>query len=275
LCSSRRCRAASSAIEDQADAVFALEAAEGDPETDRRRLRTIKFRHDEEPAPLWISIGRHAGRLQLRVAEPFETVDGVPSMHGYELLANRISGYSPQIELDGGWSRREIAVALGVDNHNAMLPRALAALIDRGWTREGSGRASKYHPPGTNACTHPPTGTGACIRPTRGSRTLPGARSSTTTGGVRRAVKPPQDIPAVVTVPALLSVATVARLLDCSPRTVRRRIAEGSLPAIVDHGRVMIRGDDLRAYIDRLDRVGAAPVRNTRPPAREYEFLRH
>ncbi len=56
-----------------------------------------------------------------------------------------------------------------------------------------------------------------------------------------------QDFPAVVTVPALLSVATVAKLLDCSPRTVRRRIAERSLPAVIDHGRVMVRGDELRA----------------------------
>lgn len=86
-----------------------------------------------------------------------------------------------------------------------------------------------------------------------------------------------EDTPAVVTVPALLSVATVARLLDCSPRTVRRRIAEGSLPAVIDHGRIMVRGDDLRAYVDALRRVGAAKPRR-RPPARaetdEWAFLR-
>ena len=64
------------------------------------------------------------------------------------------------------------------------------------------------------------------------------------------------DRPAVVTVPALLSVATVAELLDCSPRTVRRRIAERSLPAVIDHGRVMVRGDELRAYVEALDRPG-------------------
>jgi excisionase family DNA binding protein len=76
-------------------------------------------------------------------------------------------------------------------------------------------------------------------------------------------------------VPALLSVAHVAELLDCSPQTVRRRIADGSLPAVVDHGRVMVRGDDLRAYVDRLQRVNGA----TRPPrprsARgRFDFLR-
>ena len=57
---------------------------------------------------------------------------------------------------------------------------------------------------------------------------------------------------AVVEVPALLSVATV-----------RRRIAEGYLPAVIEHERTMVRGDDLRAYIDRLQRVDARP-RGTR-----------
>ena len=83
----------------------------------------------------------------------------------------------------------------------------------------------------------------------------------------------PDDTTAVVTVPALLSVATVARLLDCSPRTVRRRIAEGSLPAVLDHGRVVIRADELRAYIDRLERVGAPGPRIRPPSANGYSFL--
>jgi len=78
---------------------------------------------------------------------------------------------------------------------------------------------------------------------------------------------------AVLRVPALLSVATTARLLDCSPRTVRRRIAEGSLPALVDHGRTVVRADELREYIDRLQRVGPHPPQRRRR-ARRYEFLR-
>ena len=84
------------------------------------------------------------------------------------------------------------------------------------------------------------------------------------------------DTPAVVTVPALLSVATVARLLDVSPRTVRRRIADGSLPAVVEHGRVMLRADELRAYVDGLERPGGgAPPRARRSMARrDYSFLR-
>jgi len=85
----------------------------------------------------------------------------------------------------------------------------------------------------------------------------------------------PQDLPAIVSVPALLSVASVARLLDCSPRTVRRRIAERELPAVLDHGRLMVRGDALRAYIDALEGVGGRPQRaRVRPPAAAFDFLR-
>jgi excisionase family DNA binding protein len=83
---------------------------------------------------------------------------------------------------------------------------------------------------------------------------------------IRRDLLPaPADAPALVAVPSLLSVATVARLLDCSPRTVRRRIADRSIPAVVEHGRVMVRGDELRAYVDGLDRVSRGrPVRRPR-----------
>ena len=81
------------------------------------------------------------------------------------------------------------------------------------------------------------------------------------------------DRAAVVTVPALLSIASVARLLDCSTRTVRRRVAEGVLPAVVDHGRLMVRGDELRAYVDALERVGSAAPRRRRAAPRTYDFL--
>jgi hypothetical protein len=81
------------------------------------------------------------------------------------------------------------------------------------------------------------------------------------------------DATAVVRVPALLSVATVARLLDCSPRTVRRRIAARTLPAVIDHGRVMVRGDDLRGYIDGLERVSGTRARQSRrSPSGRYDF---
>jgi excisionase family DNA binding protein len=85
------------------------------------------------------------------------------------------------------------------------------------------------------------------------------------------------DLPAVVTVPVLLPLGTVASILACSTRTVRRRIADGSLPAVVDDGgRLLVRGDELRAYVDRLHRVPRRPQRS-RPSARSaagrFDFL--
>jgi excisionase family DNA binding protein len=88
-----------------------------------------------------------------------------------------------------------------------------------------------------------------------------------------RALKAPEDVHAVVTVPALLSVATVARLLECSPRTVRRRIAEGGLPAVIEGDRLMVRGDELRAYVDRLQRPSAATMPRRRPTGRTFTRL--
>lgn len=74
---------------------------------------------------------------------------------------------------------------------------------------------------------------------------------------------------------ALLSVATVAKRLDCSPWTVRRRIRAGELLAVNDHGRLAVRAEDLRAYIDALERIGARPGRPVpRPGRRTYDYLR-
>lgn len=88
----------------------------------------------------------------------------------------------------------------------------------------------------------------------------------------RTITPPPPDRPALVAVPALLLVATVAGLLDCSTRTVRWRIAEGSLAAVTDHGRIVVRADDLPAYVDALKRVrspsGSLPRHSPRVASR-------
>lgn len=85
----------------------------------------------------------------------------------------------------------------------------------------------------------------------------------------------PDEHAAVLTVPALLSVATVATVLDCSTRTVRRRIHEGALPAVIEGERTMIRGDDLAAYIDNLTRPtdNRPNRRQPRPRVRTFDFL--
>ena len=82
------------------------------------------------------------------------------------------------------------------------------------------------------------------------------------------------DRPAVLAVPALLRVITVAQLLDCSPRTVRRRIDDGFLPAVIECGRLMVRGDELRQYVDGLARPGSSGGRSRPPTAGRHDFLR-
>jgi hypothetical protein len=100
----------SSSIEDQVDAVFALERVDGDPEPDRRRLRTIKFRHDEEPEPRWISIRGVDGVMTIAEAEPFEGEEGAPTAPLFELVANRVATFAEQVRQDDGWSRSQIAL---------------------------------------------------------------------------------------------------------------------------------------------------------------------
>jgi excisionase family DNA binding protein len=90
-------------------------------------------------------------------------------------------------------------------------------------------------------------------------------------------VDPPRDSIALVKVPALLSVRTAAQLLDVSPRTIRRRIDDGSLPAVREHDRTMLRADELRDYIDQLERIGRRPGRRARSrPTQtdDFDFLR-
>lgn len=76
------------------------------------------------------------------------------------------------------------------------------------------------------------------------------------------------DEPAVVVVPRLLTIAHAAEILDCSTWTVRRRIDAGELPAVRESGRTMLRGDDLRAYIDGLEAVGKVITSRQRPAGR-------
>ena len=74
--------------------------------------------------------------------------------------------------------------------------------------------------------------------------------------------------------PELLTVVAAAGKLGVSPKTVRRRIAEGLLPAVSENGRIKVRADELGAYVEGLDRVGARPTRRRVRSARNYDFLR-
>ena len=109
---------------------------------------------------------------------------------------------------------------------------------------------------------------------TSDGRCLLGARAPARAHVESRHLPSPEGHPAVVTVPALLSVSTVAELLDCSPRTVRRRIETRVLPAVIEHGRLMVRGDELCTYIEALGRPGTPGRRRTRSTAGRFDFLR-
>ena len=61
----------------------------------------------------------------------------------------------------------------------------------------------------------------------------------------------------------LLTIQETAEMLRCSPRTVRRRIASGELPAFRDRALVRLRHDDVAGYIAR--RVPYAAVRVAQP----------
>lgn len=54
--------------------------------------------------------------------------------------------------------------------------------------------------------------------------------------------------------PKLLPVAQVAQHLSRSTRSVRRYIAQGLLPAVELHGRLLVRPEELAAFIARHER---------------------
>jgi excisionase family DNA binding protein len=89
---------------------------------------------------------------------------------------------------------------------------------------------------------------------------------------LRELVAPPASDP----VRGLMTVKDAAKLLGCHPKTVRRRIEAGVLPAVREQDRVVIRADDLDNYITRLGHTGAhSPQRRTRRVRkRDYDFLR-
>ena len=63
----------SSALEDQADIVWGLGKAPGDPQrATRRKLRNLKMRPDEEHAPIWLDFRKRAGFMAVEEAAAFE-----------------------------------------------------------------------------------------------------------------------------------------------------------------------------------------------------------
>lgn len=87
---------------------------------------------------------------------------------------------------------------------------------------------------------------------------------------------PNGEVCAVVTVPVLLSLEAAGKVLGGrSARTVRRRIDDGLLPAVIEHGQTMVRGDALLAYIEALQPFeGCSPERQQhRSGTGRFDFL--
>jgi excisionase family DNA binding protein len=81
---------------------------------------------------------------------------------------------------------------------------------------------------------------------------------------LRELIGPPPSDPS----PELMTVNEVAKALGRHPTTVRRRITDGAIPAIREGERVVVRADDLRAYVERLQRIaGKSPARPRRQGA--------
>ena len=57
----------------------------------------------------------------------------------------------------------------------------------------------------------------------------------------------------VTSQPLLLNVTQVAAMMGVSDRTIWRRIREGALPAVRLGGRVLVKREDLEAFVDRLE----------------------
>ena len=119
----------SSAIEDQADSVFALTRSRGP----MRQLAAVKYRLGPEPSPL---------ALRFREDPPGFVAASASVRSG---LAEAVDALADRVTESGSWAFAELADALDVDARNETerkrLQRALAELHDAGrWIKVGRGR---------------------------------------------------------------------------------------------------------------------------------------
>jgi putative DNA primase/helicase len=138
----------SSAIEDQADAVFQLKRYPGN------RLKLWvgpggKFRMDEQPAPLWLDFGWHGDVFALGTSEAAddddEDDDDGPSAD--ERLAKRIDALADQVRQDDGWPPKQLAAAVSSDQRSGTFQRALELLFVRGaWEAVGATKSRLIRP---------------------------------------------------------------------------------------------------------------------------------
>ena len=143
----------SSAIEDQADAVLRLRRHPGN------RLKLWvgaggKFRMDEEPAPIWISMGSLGGVFAAAVAEPIDDEDeaGDEGSTGVAILSEdhlveKINRLALAVDAEGGWAPGRLAGAVSSDPKSGTWNRALGVVLENGsWIGTGKGPARRLRP---------------------------------------------------------------------------------------------------------------------------------
>ncbi len=128
----------SSALTDQADAVFVLEKVQGDPERrSRRRLRCVKMRSDREPPSLWLEFKVKGGFMTMAEAEPYDG-EGEDHVPAHEIVADEIRELAAQSAMHEGWLPKDLAEAVGRSQDDKTFKAALKALLDSGeWVDNG------------------------------------------------------------------------------------------------------------------------------------------
>jgi hypothetical protein len=139
----------SSAIEDQADAVWVLERVTGDPDgKTRRRLRNTKQRLDEEHDPVWLDFRVAAGVMTMAEAEPFEDGGGSDTRERVaDMLMRNIEALRGHVAQDGGWPMKRLAAAVGRDTDDRAFKDARDLLLASGsWVATGGTRNRRIRP---------------------------------------------------------------------------------------------------------------------------------
>jgi hypothetical protein len=116
----------STAIKDQVDLMFVLEAVGKEPKPGHLRLRCAKYRIDVVPPPQWIEIASRDGTLGVHAA-------GAPGIRLPRPARNQVTtDVLSAVQVDGPLSGAAIAKTLGRDKTDGTVRRALQELVIAG-----------------------------------------------------------------------------------------------------------------------------------------------
>jgi hypothetical protein len=140
----------SSAIEDQADALFSLTRHHGG----RLKLKCLsKYRMGLEPPPMWIRLGAlPGGGFGLSSTEPIfedddDDGDGGGGTTAEDVLVEKVNRLVDAVTAEGGWAPGRLAQAVGSDRDTGTYKRAIGSLLESGaWMAEGDGKARRLRP---------------------------------------------------------------------------------------------------------------------------------